>query len=134
MFIAGGSSHAGFLSATEYFTPGQNPASTYGPELPYSVVYHCMVAINDTTLLLTGGVTANSQITDPDYKSWFLDLTTETWVEGPQTAFRRLFHTCGKFTDWNGREIVVVAGLHPETELLYLDEPTQWIKGMMKYN
>ena len=81
--------------------------------------------------MLTGG--DSDEDSDSKRKTWFFDLKTEEWTEGPQTQYRRSYHACGKFTDANGHDVVVVAGFFSsQTELLYMDQPTGWVKGNME--
>ena len=41
-----------FLSSTEFVTPTQAPL---GPEMPYAITGHCIIKIDESTVMLTGG-------------------------------------------------------------------------------
>ncbi len=137
IFVTGGQNAEDYyIKTTEYFTPGQDPASTYGPELPNGLRLHCMVAINESTLLLTGGT--SNEDSNSKFKSWFFDLGSEVWTEGPQMQYEHYAHACGKFTDSQGSDVVVVAGGLSSSdfyiEVLYMDQPTVWIRGKRNSN
>ena len=41
-----------FLSSTEFVTPTQ---ALMGPEMPYAITGHCIIKIDESTVILTGG-------------------------------------------------------------------------------
>ena len=74
---------------------------------------HCMVVLNDLTLMVIGGwVGSITASTD----TWFHDLQTQTWYPGPPLIQGRSSHSCGVIRDTNYQEtgvtksIVVVTG------------------------
>ena len=81
LFVVGGS----FLNTTEFTGPGSIP--TYGPELPVPLRFHCMVAINSTTMMIAGG---SSDPTDfSRTATYFYDIPSQTFTDGPNLTIVR---------------------------------------------
>ena len=113
-----------------------------GPELPAPVSAHCMVKLNDSSAILTGG---NHWWTVQQDSYSLLDtfFFTKTSVEGdgnwslgPKLPCRMYDHVCGSIVDQDTKEqIAVVAGgqeCFDTTLLLHLDDMEQngdWTYG-----
>ena len=59
--LLGGWGGSSYLSASEIFVNG---AFTAGPELPVSVSDHCMIYINETHSMFTGGGGGGTNVSD----------------------------------------------------------------------
>ena len=53
--MTGGESGDGCVRKTEIFSL-DDPVWTEGPDLPECLVEHCMVKLDDNTILITGGI------------------------------------------------------------------------------
>ena len=94
--------HGGFglragLNTSELATPNMVHKSA---NLPIALFRHCNIQINDSTILITDG---------HSNKSFFQNLKTGDWIEGPEMLVPRLGHGCTKFK-FEGRSIAIVAG------------------------
>ena len=88
----------GFTDASSYDSSSviyENGAWRYGVNLPEEgLEEHCMVQLDDNTIILSGGETG------PSFSNLvhFFDIPSETWseaIEMPETRFR---HGCGVAT------------------------------------
>ena len=75
-----------------------------GPRLPVNVLGHCMLALNETTFMLTGG--GNSY----EFETNTTLLMQEYWIEGPRLEIPRRVHACGILNAPNGTRYAVVSG------------------------
>ena len=128
LFVLGGLNYGeNILKTTEYVSPGSETAQ--GPDLPYGLSGACIAAINESTLILVGGY--SNEPADSIRKSWYFDIESETWSEGPEMKNDHKSHSCGVFDGPNGRIVVTVTNgnVDNSTELLFLDKPDQWLKG-----
>ncbi len=134
LWITGGkvkmnSKNAIFVKSTEYISPknGSRP----GPDLPARLFHHCLVQVNDSTLLLVGGI-SNQREDSKD--SYYFDVNLEIWTRGPDLAIARHTHACGRLKDKgfkNGTMIVVAGGKKEaarSTEIL-VENGLVWTKG-----
>ena len=116
------------------------------PRIPNSVYHHCLVAIDDSHLVLIGGMTYNvhdESCAHNDYtrKVYVFDVIKNKWISGPNLNECRARHSCGvmKMLNQNTGEVekvVVVAGgdnqdqHHNTTELLFWNNLDQgWVMG-----
>ena len=77
--------------------------------------------IDETTILVTGGITDKvSTNINPEAstKTYFHNLVTNTWIDGPDMLHRRASHACQKM----GSMFIVAGGRGSETKSVeYLD-------------
>jgi len=143
LIVAGGSSDYGLIrnvKSVEAFDGNKWSLEKVSP-LPTSVWLHCMVRINESTLLSIGGFGAS---TGYSAQTNFYDSINNNWYEGPNLSVTRDRHACGVLnwynpdTDQNEKVIVVAGGsndLHymSSTELLFLSEfetsQQGWVRG-----
>ena len=124
LWITGGLS-GGFVADTEIIDFVQNTTSP-GIDLPLPMYGHCLVQINETTILLIGG--KSSEVLS---RTYFLQEDSEQWVSGPELEFPRYLHSCGM----QGNSLVVVSGGRNENDLEMdavemLDlKSLEWISG-----
>jgi hypothetical protein len=115
----------------------QLTGTTPGPDLPLEVAYHCLVSLNDTTLILIGGELqsgTNSKAT------WFYHTDHKTWTDGPSLTIGRNAHSCALFkSPQHGHTdtVIVTGGYNAEnlasTEMLNL-ESNSWESGKGQLN
>ena len=78
-----------------------------GPDLPVAVRGHCLVKLNEETVIMIGGANwSNSQYY---HETWLFHVKNESWTEGPPVNSKREGHMCG-IIDFNNTQMVVVAG------------------------
>ena len=126
LFVTGGY-NVGDIKTTEYVSPESD--TVYGPDLPFTLQDHCIVAINESTLIITGGESHESIQTT--YSSWYFDVSKETWIEGPRMKHYHRFHSCAVFTGPSGQKVVAISSGMGEatTQLLFMDQPDEWNDG-----
>ena len=92
LWVTGGYGFNWGISSTEYVTvTGAMP----GPDLPFNLHHHAMVAINRTCSMIIGGIggsTAGSW-------SFFYDHNEEEWIPGPSLMQGRASPAAGIVTD-----------------------------------
>jgi len=141
LIVAGGSSTSfGDKKSVEAFDGNEWSLEKVSP-LPTSVGEHCMVRINDSTLLSIGGYQNLAKWTS---ETNFYDSISNNWYAGPKLSVTQGEHTCGVLnwynpdTDQNEKVIVVAGGYNSaqyvsSTELLFLNEyetsQQGWVMG-----
>ena len=122
LWVTGGTQnkHTGPYSTSEIVDVLAFPPTVIpGPELPEPMSDHCIVKLNASTLLFLGG---NFHLT----KTFFYDISTQTWTNGPYMKYARIDFGCGMMQTTNGSFMVVATGglANPsKTEFLVLDDP-----------
>ena len=109
LYVTGGFSKIDntHINGTEFVSlEGSRP----GPMLPINVADHCVIKIDNETLLLTGG----SHVIGRDHvklkSTWFFTLSNESWSKGPDMLEARWKHACGSLRLKDGSQVLVVAG------------------------
>ena len=93
--IAGGSKYAfGDLASVEAFN-GNIWSQGKVPSLPRNVGEHCMVMINETTLLSIGGVEFSYDYIGYTSYTNFYNSESNNWSEGPRLNFAQTGIACG---------------------------------------
>ena len=117
---------------TEYSTDlvSLNQNAKVGPELPIKFLEHCVTKINDTHVILIGGIgNAENQA-----QTLLVDISRNfSMSKGPSLNRGRYDFSCGSF-QFNDKTIVIAAGGYDNinsvsTELWDLDPKHGWIKG-----
>ncbi len=62
------------------------------PSLKVTILIHCMVTVNSTTVMAIGG-SQNNQISG---KTFHFTFGEESWTDGPELKNKRGYHSCGK--------------------------------------
>lgn len=72
----------------------------------------CVVILDNNTVFFAGGADGVRGNRTSYCATYFLDLTTKTWTQGPDMTHCRYYHTCSMITNATSgdREIVVVGG------------------------
>jgi hypothetical protein len=103
---------SGYTNSTEFV---QLIGTTPGPDLPLEVVHHCLVALNDTTVLLVGGWTRTRS-----KATFFYNTDHKTWTKGPLLITGRSNHACALFKsplNGNTDTVIVTGGVGENEEL-----------------
>ena len=95
--IATGDNSAEILSANGVWTK-------LNLTLPVPVKGHCMIQINDSSVIVIGG--------GPSRSTYILNSETNKWTAGPQMTFPRYLHSCEKIPSGkqSSKYDIVVAG------------------------
>ena len=77
----------------------------------HKVIFSNTISDNNTVFFAGGADGVRTNYTSY-CATYFLDLTTKTWTQGPNMTHCRYYHTCSMITNatTGGREIVVVGG------------------------
>ncbi len=78
------------------------------PALPVTIVDHCMVTVNSTTIIVIGGW-QNDKYSG---KTFYFTFGEESWTDGPKLKNARFWHSCGKIRRNNASQklTIIVAG------------------------
>jgi hypothetical protein len=103
------------------------------PSLPVTIIYHCMVTVNSTTVMAIGGVQNGKGYLG---KTYYFTFGEESWTLGPELKNKRRYHSCGKIRRNKESEemSIIVAGgvdgssLLPSVEILD-DGSNEWQTG-----
>jgi hypothetical protein len=117
---------------------GETTSVKDGQDLPLKLALHCMLLLNDTTIIVIGGMTVNWTPVDITY---YLDIQQidAQWVQGPSLQEKKHSQACGIFTSnfHNNQRTLVVTGGNPSTistEFLVLGSESKWTKGKIHMN
>ena len=91
---------------------------------------HCMVSINETTVLLTGGYGNDWPPSGSSYLSYFFNVITYQWTPGPSMMNSYVYHDC-TILKTNGTTIAMLANNY-RVEFLDLQNPSEWYLGKRK--
>ena len=116
-----------------------NQATAKGKKLPFSIYFHSMVAVDQHTIYLIGGVLElDGHVSTATKNTWVIDPTNNFDLKpGPSLQVGRHKHSSSKITI-NGKIYLVVAGgmmkswggMLDSVELLDTKSPDQgWITG-----
>ena len=114
LWVSGGwlGKHGGVLSglkSTELIDL-KTLTSTRYVDLPDYMWGHKMVAINESTSILIGGVYDKDIGSGWSNSTYFFDHLNEIWIPGPSLKFPRNMHTAGLMTPLHGQPALVVVG------------------------
>ena len=131
-FVSGGYYGNGHLSSFITLNNGswtiQNTKT-----LPVTIVEHCMVLFNSTTVFAIGGY--QGDVGKESGRTYFFNTQNENWIEGPQLKYARKLHTCAmiKTSQQNEKLSVIVVGGYNSTimsSVEILEEgSSQWRDG-----
>ena len=134
LLINGGNRDLHFLKSSHLI--GLDSTLLNLPDMPKAIMNHCIVQINETHLIVTGGNLAPSCDIETN-KTFLYNTRTGVWSNGPDLIQARTYHGCSKII-FNGKPIVLVTGGasngHADNiktvEFLDLSAPNaQWVKG-----
>ena len=128
LWVMGGYDGSSYVSSSEFIQISSG--STSGPNLPYVVRYHAVVAWNSTSSMLIGGDSSGYES-----KTFYYHEDNPGWIPGPELKEVRGLHAAGLGMDQatNDPYIAVTGGFgsgqHLDSvELLYEGE-TEWQAG-----
>ena len=101
LWITGGSTYES-QTTTEFVHSG---GILGGESLPYAMTQHCVVKLNDSTVLFIGGFNTSSS-----YFHTFTENFYGIWSEGPSLSKPRHGHACGIFEQGDQTLIYVTGG------------------------
>ena len=65
------------------------------PSLPARIYFHCMVSLNETSVLLIGGASEHSKSS----ATYVFNQDTNEWTEGPSLKYGRHHHSCARIQE-----------------------------------
>ncbi len=90
LLVTGGYNVSDVMNSVEMLT--EDGWETNIPSLPVTLIGHCMVTVNSTTVMVIGGE-QNGQYSG---KTFYFTFGEESWTEGPELKEERVYHSCGK--------------------------------------
>ncbi len=96
------------IAVTQYLK--LNKVAELGPLMPMPLSHHCLVRINETTAIATGGFMSNNMATNNSFYYQISDSSQMIWTLGQSLILPRHSHSCGVLTSAKAVPIVVVAG------------------------
>ncbi len=89
--------------------------SQSGPILPKAMGSHCLVKLNESIAITTGGYNGKDKNNDNDRinldSTFFFDIDNMVWTSGPKLLDTRKRHACGVIRFQEATVIVVAGGL-----------------------
>jgi hypothetical protein len=114
LLVTGGIDNSGYpLNRAEMLT--EEGWESNIPSLPVTIIYHCMVTVNSTTVMVIGGYQNGFS-----GKTFYFTFGEESWTEGPELKNKRGYHSCGKIRrSKESQEMsIIVAGGYDGTSTL----------------
>jgi hypothetical protein len=129
LFLTGGKNEQ-HLATTEILKKG---VFKKGPvKLPVNIAFHCMVLLNNTSVIVIGGIQNSSY----SGKTHILRTENMHWSNGPQLSVPRDLHSCAKIaknTFETEQSIIVAGGWTGTEEIISVeildDGSSQWRRG-----
>ncbi len=90
LLVTGGSDVSADLNSAEMLT--EEGWESNIPSLPVTILGHCMITVNSTTVMVIGGFQNNQR----SGKTFYFTFGEESWTEGPELKNKRIWHSCGK--------------------------------------
>ncbi len=87
-----------------------NQVAELGPEMPIPLSHHCLIKINESMALLTGGFTSNRLVSGSSFYYQISGPMSNTWTVAPSLKLPRHSHSCGVLIGAEDVSIMVVAG------------------------
>ena len=81
--------------------------------LPEPLVFHCLIKINETHVLSTGGFNEEVNVFNSTY---LFDFNTMEWTSGPTLLEERMSHSCGSFQMGDSTVLLVAGGVKVENK------------------
>ena len=102
------------------------------PNLPVPLGSHCMAQMDSLTLAITGGYTT-AGYSDCTRKSYFLNLASKIWTEGPAMIAARGEHGCSFIAGRDGKPTAIVAGGHVQPSPSRMDSVEIYNRALNKW-
>ncbi len=117
-------------NTTEFVSLDEEGSSSLGPVMPHGLAGHCLLQLNDTFAILTGGLFEGQT---PSGGTLYYDIGGQTFSQGPKSIVPRYGHSCGTVSlGQSGHQAAVIVGGHQEltTEFLVpVKEDLKWTPG-----
>jgi hypothetical protein len=132
LWLTGGFLHNGRTQSTEFVNL---TGTTPGPDLPLKVNKHCLVRLNETTVILIGGNLDQYIISKATY---YYNVGSKGWISGPSLKMERKSHSCAVFKSakhGHPDTVIVTGGVSAygyslaSTEFLNVNN-NSWTSGM----
>jgi hypothetical protein len=131
LLVTGGVDGSGtYLKSAELLT--EEGWESNIPSLPITIIHHCMVTVNSTTVMAIGG----RQNGDFTGKTFYFTFGEQSWTEGPELKNKRGVHSCGKIRknkESHEMSIIIAGGYDgssPLSSVEILDEGSnKWQTG-----
>ena len=104
LWITGGL-YSDARTTSEYITPGNEPVK--GPDLPAELASHCMVQLDEDTIMFLG---SRHSVLRRSQKTYLFSIKNNSFTTGPDLTGTNAGMMCGVLEDDNGNKIVVAAG------------------------
>ena len=113
LWVTGGGTSREVFATTELVTEN---GSTQFSDIPIKLMYHCMVKINETHVLMMGGLQNNDGIISVFNTTYIFDFVTQEWQKGPDLNMERFMHGCGSFNFDDSLVVIVAGGFSDDSE------------------
>ena len=90
ILVTGGDNVSDTINSVEMLT--EEGWENIIPLLPVTIVNHCIVIVNSTTVMVIGGF-QNNQFSG---NSFYFTFGEDSWKEGPELKNKRTYHSCGR--------------------------------------
>ena len=108
-WVTGGTNGKSDLSSTEFVRPALSNRTRPGPDLPVKVRSHCLVKLDDSRVMVIGGIEQQGRTNSKG--TWIHNFDTGLWTSGPYLNIGRRYHSCGLITDpVADTQVVIVTG------------------------
>ena len=126
LWISGGEEDGSAKSSIETVSFSRRGLSGTTVDLPAPLSKHCAVLLKSKNAVMIIGGSSNGQDSD---KTYFFDLSSQSFSDGPTLSSARHSHMCTAFTD-GGQEKVAVVGGEGKDSVEILDVATEtWTAG-----
>ena len=90
--------------------------------LPHPLAFHCLIKINETHVLSTGGlnVVKETEKVNVFNATFLFDFNTMEWTSGPTLLEERMSHACGSFQMGDSTVLLVAGGAKIEQSEIQL--------------
>lgn len=132
LWVTGGSNGDESLMSTEFIElHGGSGSTSPGPDMPIALDGHSMVSLNSTTAMVIGGYSNGWSS-----KTFYFDLNSSFWTNGPELKSPREYHASAILTDsvTNIKYVIVAGGYKSDylssVEVLEFSSSAQeWTQG-----
>ena len=104
-------------------------ATTLDAKLPHGILGSCVIAWDETTLFVVGGV---SDETYSDKRTYFVDLKSNSFTKGPELKNGRSDHACQELKVQDKLYIVVTGGHGKGAQTTEILDKSDIAKGWME--
>ena len=104
-----------------------------GPDLPYETNRHCVVRVNATHFMLTGGLNTHGDWNIERRDAYLLEWSTGEWTRLRDMRHHRMGHGCARLGERQGRSYWAFSSLDASSpDIASQDIATQNLNIMIK--